>query len=186
MVSVVQLLVPALVSAVLVFLVSSIIHMLTPWHAGDVDKLPDEDGVLKALRAFNIPAGTYVAPRPGGMKEMGTPEFQAKIKLGPSVMMNVMPSGSGGMGSQLALWFVYSAIVALFAGFVTGKALQRGAPYPVVFKFVAAITFAAYSMGLWQMSIWYRRPWIVTLKSTIDGVLFACLTAGTFGWLWPR
>jgi hypothetical protein len=36
------------------------------------------------------------------------------------------------------------------------------------------------------MSIWYQRPWVVTLKSTIDGLLFACLTAGAFGWLWPR
>jgi hypothetical protein len=100
--------------------------------------------------------------------------------------MHVMPAGSGGMGLQLVLWFVYSAIVALFAGYVTGKALGWNVSYMIVFKFVGAITFGAYSMGLWQMSIWYRRPWIVTLKSTIDGAIYACLTAGAFGWLWPR
>jgi hypothetical protein len=36
------------------------------------------------------------------------------------------------------------------------------------------------------MSIWYSRAWINTIKSTIDGLIYALLTAGTFGWLWPR
>jgi len=186
MISLTALLLPALVSAVLVFLVSSIVHMVTPWHANDFSKLPNEEGVLAALRPFNLAPGSYVAPRPASMKEMGTPEFQAKVRLGPSVMMNVMPSGGTGMGRQLVLWFIYSAVIALFAGYVTTKALRIGANYIVVFKFVAAIAFGAYAMGLWQMSIWHRRPWMVTLKSTIDGVLYACLTAGAFGWLWPR
>jgi hypothetical protein len=186
MISVTALLFPALISAVLVFLVSSLIHMLTPWHAGDFSRLPNEEGVLAALRPFSITPGTYVAPRPSSMKEMGTPEVQAKLKLGPSVMMRVMRSGQTGMGRQLALWFVYSFVVALFAGFITSKALQPGTNYIVVFKSVAAIAFAAYAMGLWQESIWYQRPWSVTLKSTIDGVVYGCLTAGAFGWLWPR
>ena len=45
MVAVTQLLLPILLSAVLVFVVSAIIHMFTPWHAGDFAKLPDEDKV---------------------------------------------------------------------------------------------------------------------------------------------
>jgi len=185
MVSVTALLLPALLSAVLVFVVSSIVHMATPWHAGDFNRLPNEDAVLAALRPFALAPGQYVGPRPSGMKDMGSPEFQEKLKLGPRVMMTVMPAGSG-MGAQMASWFVYSFIVALFAGYVTSKAIRVGADYKVVFKFVAAIAFAANSMGLWQMSIWYRRPWRVTLKSTIDGVIYACLAAGAFGWLWPR
>jgi hypothetical protein len=36
------------------------------------------------------------------------------------------------------------------------------------------------------MSIWYRRAWGVTIKATIDGLIYACLTAVAFGWLWPR
>jgi hypothetical protein len=24
------------------------------------------------------------------------------------------------------------------------------------------------------------------LKATIDGFIYACLTAGTMGWLWPK
>jgi hypothetical protein len=185
MISVTALLLPTVLSAVLVFIVSSLIHMLTPWHANDFSRLPNEDAVLTALRPFSLTPGAYVAPRPSSMKEMGTPEFQAKVKLGPSIMLNVLP-GNTGMGVQLGLWFVYNLFVALFAGYVTSKALQPGADYKVVFKFVAAIAFAAQSIGLWQMSIWYRRSWAVTFKSTIDGLVYALLTAGTFGWLWPR
>ena len=185
MITVTALLMPALMSAALVFMASSLIHMATPWHAGDFSKLPDEDGVLAALRPFSLAPGSYVAPRPASMKEIGSPEFQAKVRQGPSVMLNVMPGGTG-MGRQLVLWFVYAFVVALFAGYVASRAVGAGTPYPLVFKFVAVIAFGAYTIGLWQMSIWYRRPWMVTIKSTIDGVLYACLTAGTFGWLWPR
>src|SRR5438552_490249 len=148
MISVTALLVPALLSAVLVFVVSSIVHMLTPWHAGDFQRLPNEDGVLAALRPFNLSPGQYVAPRPASMKDMGTPEFQAKVKLGPSLMMNVMPTGRSGMGQQLALWFVYAGFVALFSGFITSKAVQPGADWLIVFKFVAAIAFGAYTIGV--------------------------------------
>lgn len=187
MITLTTLLLPALLAAVLVFIASSLIHMMTPWHAGDFDRLPNEDGVLSALRPFNIIPGNYVAPRPASMKEMGTPEFQKKRTLGPNIMLRVMPNASGGgMGKQLSLWFLYGFVVALFAGFMASKAQQRGADYMVIFKFVAAIAFAAYSFGLWQESIWYQRPWIVTIKSSIDGLIYACLMGGVFGWLWPR
>jgi hypothetical protein len=100
--------------------------------------------------------------------------------------MNVMPPGQTGMGQQLTLWFVYAFVVALFAGYVTSKAFGMVTSAMIIFKFVAAIAFGAYAIGLWQMSIWYRRSWTVTLKSTIDGVLYGCLTAGVFAWLWPH
>jgi hypothetical protein len=90
------------------------------------------------------------------------------------------------MGGQLGLWFLYNLFVALFAGFVTSKVLQAGADYRVVFKFIFAIAFAAQSIALWQMSIWYRRSWVVTIKSTIDGLIYAGLAAGAFAWLWPH
>src|SRR5215471_17670040 len=126
MITLTQLLLPALLSAILVFLVSSLIHMLTPWHAGDFARLPNEDAVLTALRPLNMAPGAYVAPRPSSMKEMGTDEFKAKLQRGPNVMINVMPNTSGGMGQQLGSWFVYAAVVALFAGYITSRAVAGG------------------------------------------------------------
>ena len=40
-------------------------------------------------------------------------------------------------------------------------------------------------LALWQISIWYHRSWATTIRSTIDGLIYAALTAGFFGWLWP-
>ncbi len=42
---------PILLSAVIVFVASSVIHMATPWHKSDYPKLPNEDRVMDALRA---------------------------------------------------------------------------------------------------------------------------------------
>lgn len=177
---------PVLVSAAVVFVLSSVIHMATPWHRGDYRQLPQEDKVLEALRPFGIPPGDYMAPRVSSMAEWKSPEFAEKLKKGPVFTATVTPSGTSGMGSSLSLWFLYSVVVGVFAAYVAGRALPAGANYLQVFRFAGVTAFAGYSLALWQMSIWYRRSWVTTLKTTIDGLIYALFTAGLFGWLWPR
>ncbi len=177
---------PVLLSAVLVFVVSSVLHTLTPWHKGDYQKLPNEDKVMDALRPFAIPPGDYMVPRPSGGPEMRSPEFAERIKKGPVFIVTVLPNGQMSMAQNLVLWFLYACSVGAFAAYVTGRALPPGTPYLQVFRFAGATAFIGYSVALWQMSIWYRRSWLTTFKSTVDGLIYALLTAGTFGWLWPR
>ena len=62
-----SLLLPILLSAAFVFVVSSIIHMLLPYHKGDYKKVPDEAGVMDALRPFNLAPGDYSVPRADSM-----------------------------------------------------------------------------------------------------------------------
>jgi len=97
-----------------------------------------------------------------------------------------MPPGVMNMARSLSMWFVYSAVVSLFGAYIAGRALPPGSDYLAVFRFVGATTFIGYSLALWQMSIWYRRAWSLTVKATVDGLIYGLLTAGTFGWLWPR
>ena len=177
---------PIVLSAVVVFLVSSIIHMLSPWHKSDFPKLVNETQVMDALRPLNIPPGDYCVPRPSSSADMKSPEFVEKMKKGPVVIMTVLPSGGMAMGRNLSLWMAYAVAVGVFAGYVAGRALPVGADYLHVFRFVGVTAFLSYSMALWQMSIWYNRSWVSTIKSTIDGLIYALLTAGMFGWLWPR
>jgi len=184
-VSVMSLWLPILLSAVIVFVVSSIIHMLLPYHNNDFGKVPAEDEVMDALRKFEIPPGEYVVPYAGSPKAMGTPEFTEKLEKGPALFMTVVPKGPPAMGASLVQWFVYSIVVGIFAAYVAGRALEPGAHYLAVFRFAGCTAFAAYALGLWQSSIWYKRAWSTTLKSTFDGLVYALLTAGTFGWLWP-
>jgi hypothetical protein len=186
MISLYALWLPILLSAVVVFVASSIIHMATPWHKNDCLKVPNEDKVMETLRPFAIPPGDYMMPRPASMQDMKSPEFLGKMAKGPVMVFTLIPNGPTSMGKNLVLWFVYSVVVGIFAAYIVGHALSVGAPYPQVFRLVGAAAFAGYALGLWPMSIWYGRAWSTTIKSTIDGLLYALLTAGMFGWLWPR
>jgi hypothetical protein len=177
---------PILLSAVFVFAASSVIHMASPWHKSDYPRMSNEDQVMDALRPLAIPPGDYFLPRPSNHEEMRSPAFAEKMKKGPVMVLTVMPNGPMSMGRNLVLWFLYAVVVSLFAAYIAGRALPPGTAYPQVFRFVGAGVFIGYTLALWQMSIWYRRAWTTTIKATVDGMIYALLTAGTFGWLWPR
>jgi hypothetical protein len=185
MVAVTALWLPILLSAVLVFVVSSVIHMLTPWHKGDIAGVPKEADAMAALRPLRIPPGDYAMPHAGSMAAMKSPEFLARMNDGPVVFMTVRPNGDVSMTGSLVQWFVYSIVVSIFAGYLAGAALPAGAPYLDVFRFAGTTAFAGYSLGLLQNSIWWKRGWGMTIRSMIDGLVYACVTAGAFGWLWP-
>jgi hypothetical protein len=74
----------------------------------------------------------------------------------------------------------------VFAAYLASRALPPGAPYLEVFRFAGCTAFVGYTLALWQMTIWYRRALGTTIRSTIDGLIYALLTAGVFGWLWPH
>ena len=177
---------PILLSAVAVFIASSVIHMMTPWHRTDFQKLPNEDRTRDGLRALAIPPGDYMTPCPSSAAEMKSPEFAEKMKQGPRMVMTVMPTGPVSMGKNLVQWFVYCLVVGLFAAYLASFVLPKGAPYMQVFRVVSVAAFMGYSLALWPMSIWYQRSWTTTVKSTVDGLLYALITAGIFGWLWAR
>jgi hypothetical protein len=186
MISLTALWLPILLSAVIVFVASSLIHMVLPWHKSDYPKMPNEEKAMDALRALAIPPGDYMVPRPASMQDMKSQEFLEKMKKGPVMIVTVRPNGPMSMGRNLGLWFVYSMVISFFAAYIASRALPAGAHYLQVFRFAGATAFIGYSAALWQMSIWYQRAWSITIKSTIDGLIYGMLTAGTFGWLWPR
>jgi hypothetical protein len=186
MVPVLSLLIPILVSAVFVFIASSVIHMATPFHRNDIRKFPNEDAVRNALKPFALQPGDYGVPKPDSMKDMGSPEFQQKFREGPVAWITVRPAGEMSMTNSLVQWFIYSLVVSLFAGYVAGTALPPGTDYLKVFQITGTVAFTGYALALPQFSIWWGRSWATTFRSVIDGLIYGLLTAGTFGWLWPR
>jgi hypothetical protein len=183
MVSLVDLWLPILLSAVLVFLASSVIHMALRWHSKDFTRFAAEDAVMDALRPFNLAPGDYAAPLPDSMAQMSSPEFKAKQARGPSFALTILTNTS--MPRNLAKWFLYSIVVALFAAYVASLALQAGAPYMTVFRITGTVAFAGYALALWQNWIWYSRSLGYTVRTTVDGLVYGLLTGGAFGWLWP-
>jgi len=177
---------PILLSAVFVFIASSIIHMAPLWHKGDYPPVPNEDALRAAVGPLAIPPGDYMVPRAASGAEMRSPAFVAKINQGPVIIMSVLPNKPLFMGTSLVLWFLYCIVVSIFAAYVAGRALPPGVSYLAVFRFAGVTAFACYSLALWQMTIWYKRALSSSIKGTFDGLIYALLTAGTFGWLWPR
>ena len=185
MVPIPSLWLPIVVAAILVFVVSSIIHMVLGYHKSDFKKVPAEDEVRGALGRFDIPPGEYVIPHAASTEEMRSEAYLEKTKQGPNVLLTVIPKGPPAMGASLVQWFLYSILVGVMAAYVAGRALEPGAHYLAVFRFAGAAAFLGYSLALLQHSIWYKRKWSTTLKSVFDGLVYALLTAGCFGWLWP-
>jgi hypothetical protein len=177
---------PILLSGAVVFIVSSIIHMVSPWHKNDYHRLSNEDQFRNAVRPLAIPPGDYMVPRPVTREDLRKPEFAEKVKEGPNVVMTVWPNAPFSMSRNLILWFVYTLVVSALAAFVAGSALAPGAPHGAVFHFVAITAFVGYSVALWQMWIWYMRSGSTTFKATVDGLIYALLTGAIFIWLWPH
>jgi len=176
---------PILLSAVIVFIASSIIHMVLPYHKSNYRKLPDEDKILAALRPAGLTPGLYHFPY-CTHKEMKSPEIQEKFKQGPVGFLTVYPTGPVNMGKFLGLWFVFTIIVGVFVAYLAAHTVGLGAPYRHVFRVVGTAAFMAYGVGIISNGVWKGIPWSMVAKEVFDGLIYASLTAGTFGWLWPR
>lgn len=183
MVSLAALWLPIVLSAVIVFIASSIMHMMLPYHKSDYKKLPDEEAARAALRG--VPPAIYMFPA-CDHKNMKDPAIQEKFKQGPVGSIVLRPAGMINMGQFLGQWFVYCLLVGLFIAYLAAHTLPYGAQYLTVFRVVGTAGFLAYGLSQLPNGIWGGHPWGVVCKHLIDGVIYALLTAGTFGWLWPR
>ena len=120
------------------------------------------------------------------MKDMGTPEMIEKMKRGPIGFLTVMQPGGFNMGKCLSWWFVYILIVGALVAYVGRHTLADGAAYLDVFRVTGAAAILGFGIGVMNESIWKGQAWSVTAKFMADGFVYALLTAGTFGWLWPN
>lgn len=185
MVSLGSLWLPILLSAVLVFIASSIVHMVLKYHHKDYTKLPNEDAVRAAIRAGNPPPAQYIIPYCSDPKDMQKPEMKQKYLEGPVGVLNIIRPGVPNMGKNLTQWFVFLLLVSFFIGYIAAHTVAPGTRYWEVFRVVGAIGFLAYGAGQLPAAIWMGKPWKVAWKELFDGLLYGLVTAGAFGWLWP-
>lgn len=186
MVTLGMLWVPILLSAVLVFLASSLVWMVLPHHRSDVKGLSDEAAAMDALGKQGLKPGLYNFPNAANPQAMKDPAFVAKMTKGPVGMLTMWPSGPISMGRSMVQWFVFVLAISVFVAYIAGRTLGPGVHYLAVFRVAGTVASLAYAAALVPGSIWWGRPWSVTWKEVADGVLYGLLTAGSFGWLWPR
>ena len=180
-----SLLLPIVVSAVAVFVLTMVLHM-TPWHRRDTLRLPDEEGVRKALQPFHIPPNDYAVPHPGSGAEMKSPEYDAKREAGPVMFLTVLPAGPWKMGTMLGMWFLFVVVVSASIACVVGTIVPPGGDTHTLFHHVAVLTFLTYAMGAVPMSIWYGRKWSTTFRNAVDSLLYALVSAWIFSMMWPK
>ena len=185
MVTLADLWLPIVVAAVIVFVASSIIHMALRYHRTDFKGLSNEEAVRNTIGPAIAP-GQYMFPYCADMKEMKSETMRKKFQTGPVGILTILKPGEMNIGPMLVQWFLYCVLISLLAGYVAESTLDNTAVYMTVFRVVVVTAFLGYSGATISSGIWQGRPWSTVFKDLFDGAIYAMLTAGTFGWLWPR
>ena len=177
--------VPVIVSAIVVFVASSILHMALKYHKSDYKPLANEDAVREAISRGNQPPGVYMTPHCADMKQMKDPAMMDKFVKGPVALLTVMPKGAPNMGKHLGLWLGFCVLVSFVAAYVARHTLTPGADGMLVMRITGTVAFAGYALSYVSDSIWKAQPWSNTMRHVLDGVIYALLTGLTFRLLWP-
>lgn len=186
MVPTLSLWLPVLLSAVIVFAASAIIHMVLRYHRNDFVRLPGEANVMEAMRKEEVKPGDYFFPHLDSPKEMSSPEAIQKFEQGPVGVLTVMQSGPPAMGKSLIQWFVYCLAIGVLVAYLTGRTVGPGAEYLRVFRVASVVAFIAYAGAHPFQSIWNKRRWSTTLRHVADGLVYGLLTGGAFAGFWPE
>lgn len=180
-----QLWLPILLTAVFVFIASSLIHMVFKWHAAEYRALRNEDEVRAALQAGISGPGKYVLPHCEEMKDMQSETMQQKYREGPLGILLIGPNGLPNMAKLLSQWFVLSLVVAAIAGLMAVQTVGLQGDGHDAGHLVGLASLLAYSAGSVIDGIWMYKPWRSVAKDLLDAVIYAIISALTFMWLWP-
>lgn len=175
---------PVLVSAVVVFFLSSLAHMVLKHHRADYKPFPREDGLAAALRPIP-PPGVYMLPHCGDSSAMKDPKFLKRYEEGPNALVTVLRNGPPAMGKLLLQWFALCVLISFIVAYIARHTLLPGAPGMLVMQITGAVAFAGYGLGYVQDGIWKGIPWANALRGMADAVVYALATGLCFRLLWP-
>jgi len=176
---------PVVVSAVAVFVVSSILHMALKYHRADYRKLANEDDVAAVVRKASPGPGVYVMPYvmdPGQMKD---PAVRKRYEDGPVALVTVLRNGPPNLAVNLTQWLGYTLLVGFVTAYVARHTLSAQSGGMLVMRMTGAVAFAGYGLGYVQDSIWKGIPWANSLRSLFDAAIYSVVTGLVFRWLWP-
>jgi hypothetical protein len=175
---------PIVLSGVAVFFYSALAWMVLPHHKKEWQPFPNEDAVMGAVRAGNLPGGLYHFPHAADPKAMQTAEFQQKMNAGVIAYVTVVEHAGRGMGGTMIKSLLGNLVVSVFVAYVLSLTMQAGAEYMAVFRVAGTVAFMAFGLGQIQESVWFGRPWKAYLLGSVDALISALLVAGVFGWRW--
>jgi hypothetical protein len=176
-----ELWLPILISGLLVWIASALLHMVVPHHKSEWRGLPNEDALLGALKG--VAPGQYMFPF-CDMSQMKDPAMQEKMKNNPNGTLTVW-DGQVNMGKNLLLSLVTYWVIGVFVAYIGWHAMSgEEVEYMDVFRICGTGAFMAHALGNLTHMIWFQIKgfWAYLF----DNLVYALLTAGVFGWLWPH
>lgn len=176
---------PGVVSALAVFFLSALLHMVLRYHRADFKRLPDEDAVADPIRKAGLSPGIYFIPYCDEPSQMKDPAMVKKFTDGPVVGLTVRPKGPPSFGQSLSQWFLLCLLVSFVAAYIARHTLSPGASGLEVLRITGTVAFVAYGFGYFQDSIWKAIPWANSLRGLLDALLYALATGLVFSCLWP-
>jgi len=180
---------PVVLSSVFSFVGSSVIWMVFKYHMAQWKMVPDEVGLMEAMRKAGLTGGQYMFPhmdpKPAD-RAAAQKTWVERYAKGPVGVVLLGTPGTMRMGKMMAQTLAFFLVVSFVVAYIASHALALGAPYLKVFQIVGATAFVAYAAGPFMDSIWFCRSWRTSWLNVLDALIYGCLTAGTFGWLWPR
>ena len=179
------ILLPVFVTAIVLFIASSIAWTVSPHHRQDWVGHPTEKEFLEQLAASEVPRGQYIFPfiTPTEMKD---PERMATYEKGPHGTLNVWGSKPS-MPRNLALTFLTFLVACFFIGYLTYSAVGTGetADFSKVFQIAGTAGLCTWCFSFIPNGIWFGKTLRSTVMDIADGFVYGILTGLSFGIMWP-
>jgi hypothetical protein len=182
-VSVLDLWLPIVLSAVAVLILGFLAWAVLPHHKKELVPVSDEDALLDHIRSKDISPGAYMFPW-YAPEDRGDPEKKQRHEAGPNGLLIVWP-GPPNMGANLLKSLVFYLVVGICVAYLGKLALSAGAEFRPVFRFTCAAAFLVYCLGHIPNTIWLGKTLKATTLSVIDGMVYAAATGLIFAWRWP-
>lgn len=184
-VTVVDLWLPIVLSAVAVWFASFLAWMVLPHHKKEWKGLPNEDAFLEFVRTNSVPVGQYMFPYCADYAEMKDPEKKKRWEAGPHGTMNVW-SGMPTLSGNLIKTFLFYILVGVFVAYLASQAvLAPGAEFMPVFRFAGAAAVGLYALGSIPQNIWFKKPLRSAMFDVADCAVYGIITGVLFAVLWP-
>ena len=170
---------PVLLTAIALFIASSVCWTVLPHHENDFEKADSEDELMSSIRQLNLKPGKYMFPF---MKhsEQSQQEMIDKYTAGPrgTLVLWDMPN----MGRNLGLTFVFFLLIAIVTAYIGWEALGADAGFLKVFQIIGALSVLVHCSSGQLNAIWFPRK---TSMDFVDGIAYGIITGLIFALLWP-
>jgi len=183
-----ELWLPIIVSGGICFVWSALAWTMLPHHKSEWRRLSTEPDLIAALRKDPPAPGLYSFPFARGA-DMNRADTRTALENGPVGFITIGRNGVPSMGKmmgQSVLFYLLASTLAAYVAWHAAPGSKLGIPYLSTFRIVGTVATMGYVLGSIPASIWFARPWKSWGYQLFDGAVMGMLTAGVFGWLWPK